>query len=386
MKKKILIYSGSRSEYGILKYLIFGLNKKNKFITKVLLSGSHFSSKYGKTYNEAINDNLSFDKLDSKFSSDNFLKLNKSLSKLHQSFSEYVNKKSFDYLFILGDRMDLIPVALVALIKGIIVCHIHGGEVTKNLVDDYIRHSVTKLSDVHFVSTEKYKKRIIQLGEKPQKIFNVGSLAIDGISKMKFKKKIELEKLLKVNLSKNFFLVTYQPLSLNLNLSIQEFNILIKSLLKFRDYNLIFTFPNIDLGSDKIINLLQNLKKKNKNIFIYKSLGHLNYISLARYAIAVVGNSSSGIIEIPYLGVPVVNIGSRQSGREKHKGIINVENVNLNSLTKRLREATANKAKIYKLMYQNNLYGNGDAVQKILKILNKNIIKSSKKMKKFHDI
>jgi GDP/UDP-N,N'-diacetylbacillosamine 2-epimerase (hydrolysing) len=386
MKKKILIYSGSRSEYGILKYLIFGLNKQNNFTTKLLLSGTHFSSKYGKTYNEAISDNISFDKLDCKFSSDNFLKLNKSLSRLHQGFSKYINKRSFDYLFILGDRMDLIPVALVALIKGIIVCHIHGGEVTKYLVDDYIRHAVTKFSDVHFVSTEKYKKRIIQLGENPKKIFNVGSLAIDGISKMKFKKKNELEKLLNVSLTKKFFLITYQPLSLNLSVSIKEFNILINSLLKFKNHNLIFTFPNIDIGSDKIIKLLQNLKNKKKNIFIFKSLGHLNYISLARYASAVVGNSSSGIIEIPYLGTPVVNIGSRQSGREKHKMIINIEKINLNILTKKLRELTLCKKKIYKYMYQNNLYGKGDAVKKIINILNKDNIKSSKKLKKFYDI
>jgi GDP/UDP-N,N'-diacetylbacillosamine 2-epimerase (hydrolysing) len=386
MKKKILIYSGSRSEYGILKYLIFGLNKQNNFTTKLLLSGTHFSSKYGKTYNEAISDNISFDKLDCKFSSDNFLKLNKSLSRLHQGFSKYINKRSFDYLFILGDRMDLIPVALVALIKGIIVCHIHGGEVTKYLVDDYIRHAVTKFSDVHFVSTEKYKKRIIQLGENPKKIFNVGSLAIDGISKMKFKKKNELEKLLNVSLTKKFFLITYQPLSLNLSVSIKEFNILINSLLKFKNHNLIFTFPNIDIGSDKIIKLLQNLKNKKKNIFIFKSLGHLNYISLARYASAVVGNSSSGIIEIPYLGTPVVNIGSRQSGREKHKMIINIEKINLNILTKKLRELTLCKKKIYKHMYQNNLYGKGDAVKKIINILNKDNIKSSKKLKKFYDI
>jgi len=386
MKKKILIYSGSRSEYGILKYLIFGLNKQNNFTTKLLLSGTHFSSKYGKTYNEAISDNISFDKLDCKFSSDNFLKLNKSLSRLHQGFSKYINKRSFDYLFILGDRMDLIPVALVALIKGIIVCHIHGGEVTKYLVDDYIRHAVTKFSDVHFVSTEKYKKRIIQLGENPKKIFNVGSLAIDGISKMKFKKKNELEKLLNVSLTKKFFLITYQPLSLNLSVSIKEFNILINSLLKFKNHNLIFTFPNIDIGSDKIIKLLQNLKNKKKNIFIFKSLGHLNYISLARYASAVVGNSSSGIIEIPYLGTPVVNIGSRQSGREKHKMIINIEKINLNILTKKLRELTLCKKKNYKHMYQNNLYGKGDAVKKIINILNKDNIKSSKKLKKFYDI
>tara|TARA_Y100000816_G_C26104930_1_gene586777 strand:+ start:742 stop:1905 length:1164 start_codon:yes stop_codon:yes gene_type:complete len=383
-KKNILIYSGSRSEYGILKYLIYEFKKK-KIKHQLLLSGSHFSKKFGYTYKEAIKDKIEFDKLQCKFDFDDFTKLNVSLSKLQIAFSKYIRKRKIDYLIILGDRIDLIPIAFPALFKGIKICHLHGGELTKYLIDDHIRHSITKISNYHFVSNKIYKQRVIQMGEKPSNVFNVGSLSVDGISKMKILKKKQLEKNLKLNLSKPFFLITYQPLSLNIDFSMKEFNILLNSLLDYKDYNLIFTFPNIDLGSEKIIKKIIKIKKNNNNIFVFKSLGHFRYISLSTYASAIIGNSSSGIIELPYLGLPVINIGDRQDGRIKNSQILNLKKVSKNGIKKNIRFAIKNKKQIHQKSYKNDLYGSGNTAKKISKIFEKIIFKD-KEYKKFFDL
>tara|TARA_B100000886_G_scaffold192173_2_gene132344 strand:- start:2150 stop:3310 length:1161 start_codon:yes stop_codon:yes gene_type:complete len=382
-KNKILIYSGSRSDYSFLKYLIPEF-KKEKIKFTLLLSGTHFSKKYGYTYKEVKNDNIKYDKLKCKFESDDFLKLNVSLSNLQIEFSKYLKKKKIDYLIILGDRIDLIPIAYASLLKGIKICHLHGGELTKYLVDDHIRHSVTKMSNYHFVSNINYKRRVNQLGENPSNIFNVGSLAIDGILKMKFLKKDELKENLKIHLDNPFFLITYQPLSMYPKLSEKEFNILLKSLISFKKFDLIFTFPNIDIGSDKIINKLFKYKKKYKNIFVFKSLGHLRYISLAKFASAIIGNSSSGIIELPFLGLPIINIGSRQDGRIKDPNIINLKKISHNKLKNNLRWVIKNEKKIFTNSFRNNFYGRGNTAKKIIKIFKKKIFKDNK-YKEFFD-
>lgn len=388
MSKKninILFYSGSRSEYGILKYLIKPLQEEKTFNTKLLLSGTHFSGKFGNTFSEVATDGVKFDKILNNSSSDSYLDLNKSLAMLQKKISKYLDKKKFDIIFLLGDRIDLLPVASSALLKGIKICHLHGGELTMHLIDEYVRHAITKLSNFHFVANKKYKKRVVQMGENPKNVFNVGSLAVDGISKMKFLNKKFLGEKFKINLSKNFFIITYQPLSLNQNKSKEEFNFLINALLKYKHHNLIFTFPNLDLGSQYIIGKLKSLKKKYDNIHIFKSLGHLNYISLARYSSLVIGNSSSGIIEIPFLGIPVINIGTRQYGREKNKNILNISNINKKSLSRAIAFAIQNKNKIYKLSHRNKTYGTGNAVNKIIYIL-KNKINFKQDSKIFYDI
>ncbi len=382
-KHKILIYSGSRSEYGILKYLMFEFKKKNINFT-LLLSGTHFSKRYGNTYKEVKNDKIPYDKLNCKFESDQFLKLNKSLSKLQFEFSKYIKNKKIDYLIILGDRIDLVPIAYSSLLRGIKICHLHGGELTKYLVDDHIRHSLTKMSNYHFVSNINYKKRVNQMGENPSNIYNVGSLSLDGILKMKFMKKNKLEKNLKINLQKSFFLITYQPLSMYPKLSEKEFSILIKSLISFKDFNLIFTFPNIDIGSEKIINELIKYKKKYKNIHVFKSLGHLRYISLAKFASAIIGNSSSGIIELPFLGLPIINIGNRQDGRIKDPNIINLKKISRMNIKNSLKFVIKNRKKIFKNSFRNNLYGKGNTAKKMVKIFKTKIFKD-KKYKEFFD-
>ena len=385
MKKNILVYSGSRSEYGILKHLIFELKKNKKINTKVVLSGTHFSKKYGETFKEVERDKIKFDKIKCNFKSDKFFDINKSLSTLQVNFSKYIEKKKFDFIVILGDRLDLIPIAYSSMLKGIKICHLHGGEKTKYLIDEYIRHSVTKMSDFHFVSHLKYKKRLIQMGENPKNIFNVGSLSIDGIKKMKFLKKNKLEKILNINLKKKFYLITYQPLTLNNDLSKIEFQKLIYYLQKIKNSKLIFTFPNLDKGSEYIIDRLNKIKKINRDIHIFKSLGQLNYISLSKYASAVIGNSSSGIIEIPFIGTPVINFGERQSGREKSQYVIDCDHKSHKNFIKKIKYIEKNKQNIFRFTKGNKIFGKGNTAKKIANIL-ANQIKIDKIPKQFVDI
>lgn len=384
-KKNFLIYSGSRSDYGILKHLIFELQKEKLFNTKIILSGSHFSKKFGYTFNEAKKDKIKFSKIDCGFDSDDFIKIIKSLSLLNIRISKFLVKEKINYLILLGDRFDLISVAYPAVLLGIKICHIHGGELSFKVVDEYIRHSITKLSDYHFVSNEKYKKRVIQMGEDKNTVFNVGSLSIDAIKKMSFYNKINLEQKLNIDLKKNFFLITYQPLSSDLSESENFFDNLLKALVYFKNYNLIFTFPNIDFGSNNIIAKLKKFNKKNKNVKVFKSLGQKNYLSLARFASAVVGNSSSGIIEIPFMGVPVVNIGDRQNGREKIKQIIDVKKSSKDLIIRALKKSQKLKYQIYEKSLNNTLYGNGNSAIKILRILKKIASTKKKRFKKFFD-
>lgn len=384
-KKKILIYSGSRSDYGILKYLIFELKKEKFFDTKIILSGSHFNKKFGYTFKEVKRDKIKFFKINSGFDSDDYLKINKSLALLQFKISKFFIKNKADYLIVLGDRLDLMSVVYPAILNGIKVCHIHGGELTYKIIDEYIRHAITKLSDYHFVSNEKYRKRVIQMGEDKNKVYNVGSLSIDGINKMIFLDKSNLEKDLKIDLGRKFFIITYQPLSVDLDSSIKHFDYLLKALKFFKNFTLIFTFPNIDFGSEEIIKRLKIIKKKNKNIKIFKSLGHHKYISLARHASAIIGNSSSGIIEIPYLGVPVINIGDRQNGREKNNQIINLTKPSVKLIINSIKKSQRFKNKIYKKSYKNKVYGSGNTAIQIVKILKKISISKKKYFKKFFD-
>jgi len=280
----------------------------------------------------------------------------------------------------------LIPVVYSAVLKGIPVCHLHGGELTSGIVDDYVRHSVTKLSDFHFTSNHIYKKRIEQMGENPKFVFSVGSTSIDKIKNMKFYSKKFLQKKFKIKFKKDVLLITYQPLSLKIESSKKEISALINAIKGFNNYTIIFTFPNFDVGSNFVIDKIKKLKKENNNIYFYKSLGHKNYLSLANISSAVVGNSSSGIIEIPYLGIPVVNIGERQNGRVKHNSIINCK-TNSKEIKNSIIKAIKNTKKIKIKTKKNKIYGKGNSSKKIFKIFNNKIVKIKNKYeKKFIDL
>lgn len=380
-KLTILFFSASRSEFGIIKELIKKFRLEKNLKIEFIISGSHLSSYYGKSIKEVQNEKVKINKIFKiNISKPGYRQMGQYFEKLLKKSFDYFEKKEIDYLFIVGDRVDMLPLAIAAKLKNIKICHLQGGELTSELIDDYLRHMYTKISDFHFTANNNYKKRVIQMGENPKRVFSVGSASIDEIKTMDFKKKKELEKILKIKLDNQIFLVTYQPLSLNLQKTKQEISILLKALLSFKDKIIIFTFPNYDIGNQLIINSINKFKKKFKKLYVYHSLGKVNYLSLAKIADLVIGNSSSGVIEIPYLGTNVIDIGPRQKGRIKDRIVSSIKS-DTNVIIKSIKKSITFKKKIK----NQNIYGNGRSVKKIIKVFQNKVIKYKKK-KDFFDI
>jgi GDP/UDP-N,N'-diacetylbacillosamine 2-epimerase (hydrolysing) len=246
------------------------------------------------------------------------------MSKLMQKFTKEINKDKPDLIILLGDRHEILTIAICAMILKVPIAHIHGGEITEGAFDDQIRHAITKLSHLHFVSTEKYKKRVSQMGENKNNVHNVGSLGVENIKRIKFLKKNVIEKKLKYNLNKKNLLITFHPVTLHKQN--ETIDPLLNSLGKLKDTNLLFTSPSADPGSNAIIKKIKKFVSKNKNSKFYFSLGQQLYFSCVKIFDGVVGNSSSGIIEVPSLKKGSINIGNRQKGRVVSKSIINCKN------------------------------------------------------------
>ncbi len=319
---RILYVSSSRADYGLLRNLIIETQKLNPE-TYLLVTGSHLSKEYGKTISEIKKDKIK--KIICKKILDRKFNENKISSYIQRSIevtSQVIQKLKPNTLVVLGDRYELLGCAIAATINRIPITHLHGGEVTKGAYDDAIRHCISKLSHLHFPAHNKYKKRLIQLGEESKNIFNFGGLGAYSIKNTNFKSKSELEKVLKIKLNKKIFLITFHPTTLEENESKYQILNLLSALDKFKDVIKIFTSPNFDNENEIINKKILSFVKSNKNAFFYKSLGHLNYISLMKISTLVIGNSSSGVIETPNLGIPTINIGSRQKGRIISKNII----------------------------------------------------------------
>ena len=321
--KKILFVSSSRADYGLLRNLILETQRLNPE-TYLMVSGSHLSKEFGETLSEIKKDRIKkiiIKKiLEPRFREKN---ISNYIERTIKATSRIIKKTQPDTLVILGDRYELLGCAIAATMLRVPITHLHGGEITSGAYDDSIRHSISKLSHLHFPVHEKYRNRLIQLGESPKTIFNYGALGAHSIKNMNFKSKLELERELKIKLDKKIFLITFHPTTLEKNKSKFQILNLLSALKKFNNEIKIFTSPNFDHENKVIKNEILNFVKKNKNSFFYSSLGHLNYISLMKISSIVIGNSSSGILETPSLGVPTVNIGNRQKGRIISKNIIN---------------------------------------------------------------
>ena len=331
--KKVLFITSSRADYGLLREVILETQKLNKE-TYLLVTGSHLSHEFGNTIKEIKKDNIKKiikrNILGKKFN-DN--KISNYISKSINITTEVINKKKPDVLVILGDRYELLGSAIAAMILRIPITHIHGGELTIGAYDDSIRHSITKLSHLHFPIHDDYKKRLIQLGENPKTIFNFGALGAHAISKMKLFKKSKIEKILNIKLSKKIILATFHPITLEKNMSKYYIKNLIRFLDKLNDCTIIFTSQNFDNESNNLKKEILNFEKKKDNIHFYKSLGRKMYISLMKISYLVIGNSSSGVLETPSFGIRTINIGNRQEGRIISNNIINC-NYNINSINK----------------------------------------------------
>ena len=336
MKKKIVFFTGSRSEFDLMSGLYNVVDKTKKFKLSLIVSGSHSSKKFGNTYKKINQKKIkinSFIKILNKFNSKK--DIIKSISEVLTKNFNYLKNIKPHLVFLIGDRYETFSISLLCLILKIPVAHIHGGEVTEGSYDDNFRHSITKFSKYHFVSNSVFKKRVIQLGESPKNVFNVGGLGVDNIKRLKIIKKQVI--LNKFSIRKNYFLGTFHPSSLDSENSISYLKNFLSILKNYKKYDVIITYPNAEEGNEKIIRLLNKYKKDNSNLKLYKSLGLVNYLSLMKYSKLVIGNSSSGIAETPSFNVPTVNIGNRQKGRIFAKSIIQCDG-NTNDIKKKLKK------------------------------------------------
>ena len=384
-RKKICIVSGSRAEFGLLRFVIEGVKNSSLLDLQLIVTGMHLSTDHGLTYKEIEECGFKIDKkIETVLASDTPSSITKSaglgLIGCAQSFREL----NPDCLVILGDRYEVFVCAIAALFFKIPIVHIHGGELTKGSFDDAIRHSITKMSWFHFVASEEYKDRVIQLGENPKNIRNVGGLGVDAIKKLKLLDKSELKQKKLINFGEKNLLITFHPSTLDVKSTKSQIENLVSSLEVLENCYLIFTMPNSDPDSKIIKSVIANFVEKNKKRAIFfESLGQRNYLSVLQFVDGVVGNSSSGLLEAPSFKIGTINIGNRQDGRLKSKSVIDCDSTK-ESISFALKQLFSNDFK-KRLKSVKNPYGEGNASIKIIKFLEKVKIPNSTE-KRFFDI
>jgi len=360
MKRKICIITGTRAEYGLLSNLAKKLREDQDFDLQMVATGMHLSPEFGSTYKEIENDGFFInEKVEILLSADSPTSIVKSMGLATISFADAFNRLEPDLLIILGDRFEMLAVAQTALIMRIPIAHIHGGECTFGAYDDAIRHSITKMATWHFTSTESHRKRVIQLGESPERVYNVGALGIENIVNLTLLTRQELFQTLQLDEERPMFLITYHP---ETNGHIHGVYELLKALENYPDINLVFTKSNADNGGRFINKAIQQFTLKHNNAKIFDSLGQLKYLSAVKYADVVIGNSSSGLIEVPYLETPTVNCGNRQEGREHPNSVVNT-NMDAESIL-----ISIEKARKFSDKYE-HIFGDGIVSEKIISVL-----------------
>ena len=365
---RICVFTGSRAEYGLLSPLIKKIKNEEEFQLQLLVSGMHLSPEFGLSYKQIEEDGYTIDeKTEMLVSSDSDIGITKSIGLGIISASDAIARLSPDLLIILGDRFEALAVAVAAYVQKIPIAHLHGGETTIGNYDEGFRHAITKMSTFHFASTDLYRRRIIRMGESPNRVFNVGATAIDNIRDMDLLSKEELEKELGIHIRKNSALVTFHPTTLEKDSPEKQLRLLIECLME-RDIFAIFTMSNADTfgrALNKII--LETVETKPKKCSAFQSLGTLRYLSLVKYVDFVIGNSSSGLVEVPYMRTPTIDLGNRQKGRLKPDSVIECEIEKYSILQSIDRSYTTEfRERINKM---EDLFGDGTASKKIVNIL-----------------
>lgn len=386
MTIKSCVITTSRADYGLIKPLLIKIAKDRAFKLQLVVAGMHLCRKFGFTSSEIRNDGFSIDaKVDIGLGTDSPLGISKSAALAIKGFARAYQKLKPDIVMLLGDRFEMFGAAVAAHIAGIPIAHIQGGETTEGAFDEAFRHSITKMSQLHFASTEKYRDRIIQLGEDPRRVFNVGALGAAGMKKADLLPKKALEDNLGIRFGKYNLLVTFHPVTLEKNTMKKETDELLSALDGVRQANIIFTKANADTFGSIINKRISGYVSKNsRRAAAFASMGRLNYLSAMRYADAVVGNSSSGIIEAPSLGKPSVNIGDRQSGRIKTASVIDCEPSAI-SIKRAIDKALSRKFRSLCLKVKNPYYKR-DTAKNIIRQIKKNIDNVKNLKKVFYDI
>lgn len=355
-KRKICIVSATRAEWYLLRNLCYEIQNDKDLSLQIIATGAHLSPEFGLTYKEIEKEFKITKKIPILLASDDKISLCKSMSLAFSAFSEAFENLKPDIVVILGDRYEMLSVASVCLLMHLPLAHLCGGELTLGAIDDSIRHSISKMSHLHFVSHEIYKKRLLQLGEEEKRVFNIGSLASAIIKNMNFLSKEDLEKALEMKFNKEIYLITYHPLTLNAKNSQKEIKTLLKKLDILKNASLIFTKANADENGLLINEILQNYCQKNPHkAKLFDNLGSQKYLSLMKIAKAMIGNTSSGISESPFFKTPCINIGDRQKGRLKTQNIIDCEMNELDQAFKKLKsKAFKQRLKNFKNPYEND--------------------------------
>lgn len=382
--RKICFVTGTRAEYGLLSRLMRLVKEDKDLRLQVIATNMHLMPEYGETYKEIEKDGFTIDKKVYMYKpSDDAHGIISSMAEEMQGMNDALSELNPDILVLLGDRYEILVAAQVALIHRVPIAHIHGGEVTEGAFDDAIRHSVTKMSSLHFTSCEEYRHRVIQMGEQPSRVFDVGSLGVENIKAVPLMTKDELEASLDFKIDTQTILVTYHPVTLGGDPAkdIREF---LDALDQFKDLKVIFTMPNSDTGRDTIALAVENYVEKHSNSAkAYTSLGLKRYLSTLQFVKAAVGNSSSGIIEVPSFGIPTLNIGERQKGRLASKSVVNCgtsKDEVIAGLKLCLSEEMQKAAKTYE-----NPYAKPDTAKLIYQEL-KNVVLAGLNLKTFYDL
>ncbi|NQT23685.1 MAG: UDP-N-acetylglucosamine 2-epimerase (hydrolyzing) [Candidatus Omnitrophica bacterium] len=385
-KKRVCIITGSRAEWG-LSYPLAKEIKKNKdaFILQIIATGAHLSRDYGLTYKEIEMDGFRIDNRVNMFlPGDTEEIIAKSVSLGITKLTSTLKSQKPDLVFLLGDRFEIFSAAVACLFLKIPIAHIHGGELTLGSLDDTIRHAITKMAHLHFVSTETYRKRVIQMGETPERVFDVGALGLDNIANTQLVSKVEFEKKLNFKLGQRNILITFNPSTREKkNVSERQFKYLLKAISDLQNTKIIFTNPNADMYSICLRKLIDGYISKNMDRAVtFTSLGRKLYLSALQFMDVVAGNSSSGIIEAPSFSIPTVNIGKRQEGRVKAISVIDA-NGDPESIRRAFKKAfsISFKKKCKNIV---NPYGDGNTAAKIIGIVKR--LKLTETKKKFFDL
>jgi GDP/UDP-N,N'-diacetylbacillosamine 2-epimerase (hydrolysing) len=366
--RKITVVTGTRAEYGLLKNIMTKIKADEALELSVVVTGAHLSEKYGKTVNEIVADGFRIDieadiLLGSEDNTSTAIEMARAIEKFSEAFSEIKP----DILLILGDRYEIFAAAATAMAMTIPIAHISGGEITEGAMDEQIRHAITKMSHIHFPGAKVYGENIKKMGEEAWRVFNVGDPGIENIKLTKLLSKEELKESLGVAVDENTLLVTYHPVTLEKDDVLRQVTNLI-SALKRIDRRLIITYPNSDNGGDIIIKALEDYKKQEpKKVYLFKNLGSLRYLSVMNLCGAVIGNSSSALVEAPFMKKPVVNIGNRQKGRLKADNIIDTS-YEQEDIFNGINFALSREYK-QKVLDTQSLYGDGNTSEDIVEVL-----------------
>ena len=383
----VCFVTSTRADYGIQQNLIRLFKNDKEIDTHIIVTGTHLLKKFGNTLDEIKKDGFRISKkiniLDYK-NSDKPKSIINTTSLAVKKLGNALSQLKPSIVILLGDRYEIFATAIAASFLKIPICHFHGGEITIGVIDEFIRHSITKMSSLHFTANREYQKRVIQLGEHPKSVFCVGGMGIDLISNTKTITRNKLKKILKIdNFRSKIFVITFHPVTLENNTSKIHFNNILNAINTFQDTTFIFTYPGADMYGNIIINLINKFVANSKNAFAFKSLGRRNYFSLLKTANLVIGNSSSGITEVPYFKIPTINVGERQNGRTMAKSIINVPPIK-SKIIKAIKFSETNKFQsICKSV--KGTYGKPGASKKSFRIIKRNL-RNIKVKKNFYDI